>query len=114
MEDRGFERLGAKPPVRQWCRGFSCRNYGITSHSTPVDLLYNFGLIGCTLFYAIFACMFWRLYRMSDRRLRSLRATLIGATVCYLFITLSPGFYYCDSLPPFSGSASGLHAATSR
>ena len=38
-------------------------DFGTTSHSTPIDLLYNTGAIGFALFYAILLSIFWRLYR---------------------------------------------------
>jgi hypothetical protein len=69
-------------------------DYGITSHSTPVDLLYNSGIIGCVLFYSAFAALAWRLSRARDRDLGSLRPLIFGALVCYLFMTLSGTLHY--------------------
>jgi hypothetical protein len=68
-------------------------DFGVTSHSTPVDLLYNTGLIGCLLFYAVFASLGWRLLKV-DPRTRVPHALILGAIVCYVFISLSGTMYY--------------------
>jgi O-antigen ligase len=84
-------------------------DFGITSHSTPIDLLYNTGLIGIGLFYGIFAAMLWRWYHDRDPRRRGLRAIMLGITCCYLFISASGLVYYDAFLPAFVGIAAGLH-----
>lgn len=68
--------------------------YGITSHSTPADLLYNTGITGFLLFYAILISMAWRLVRARDKNLDSFRALVFGALVCYSFISLSAPLHY--------------------
>jgi hypothetical protein len=75
--------------------------FGITSHSTPVDLLYNSGVIGFGLFYGIFASMTWRLVRLRDAGLRSASAVIFAALVCYVFISLSGTIHYNASLAVF-------------
>src|SRR5690606_23119399 len=40
--------------------------FGITSHSTPTDLLYNSGLIGLVLFYSVFVSLVRRLWLRRD------------------------------------------------
>jgi hypothetical protein len=67
-------------------------DYGITSHSTPIDLLYNTGLIGFALFYGMFVSLTVRLFRSMASR--SLRALTFAGVVCYLFITLSGTMLY--------------------
>ncbi len=67
-------------------------DYGITSHSTPVDLLYNTGLIGFSLFYAMFVSLAVRLF--NPRASRSLRALTFAAVVCNVFITFSGTVFY--------------------
>jgi hypothetical protein len=69
-------------------------DFGVTSHSTPVDLLYNTGLIGCVLFYAIFGSIVWRLLEARDARARSPGALALGALTCYAFMSLSGTMYY--------------------
>jgi hypothetical protein len=69
-------------------------DFGVTSHSTPVDLLYNTGLIGCVLFYGIFGSIAWRLLEAQDPRARSPRGLALGALTCYAFISLSGTMYY--------------------
>lgn len=68
--------------------------YGITSHSTPVDLLYNVGLIGCALFYAVFGSLAWRLIAQRRAAPERLDALIFGVWVCYLFISLSAPLHY--------------------
>jgi O-antigen ligase len=69
-------------------------DYGITSHSTPIDLLYNTGLIGISLFYGMFGSLTWRLIR-DDRRVPGApRAVMLAALVCYAFISLSGTMEY--------------------
>jgi O-antigen ligase len=69
-------------------------DYGITSHSTPIDLLYNFGIVGFALFYAIFGSIVLRLMRVPRRNLGSLPALIFAGVVCYVFITLSGTMHY--------------------
>lgn len=68
--------------------------YGITSHSTIVDVLYNTGLIGFVLFYALFASLLWRLYRMRAHVPYEVRGVVFGGAICYLFISLSGTMHY--------------------
>jgi O-antigen ligase len=69
-------------------------DFNYTSHSTVVDLLYNTGLIGFMLFYAIFASIAWRLFQARDLVARSPRGLVFGALACYAFISLSGTMYY--------------------
>jgi hypothetical protein len=69
-------------------------DFGVTSHSTPVDLLYNSGLIGFGLFYGILISIGWRLHRALDSAGSGLRAFLSGLLICYVFISLSAPMYY--------------------
>lgn len=75
-------------------------SFGITSHSTLIDLLYNSGLVGFALFYGIFMAMTWRLLR-ARRAGRTVDALIFGALVCYVFITLSGTMHYNSSLAAF-------------
>jgi O-antigen ligase len=69
-------------------------DFNYTSHSTVVDLLYNTGLIGFTLFYSIFASIAWRLFKTSDPGTRYPRGLIFAALTCYAFISLSGTMYY--------------------
>lgn len=76
---------------------------GITSHSTPIDLLYNSGLIGLVLFYSIFVSILWRLHRSRDERITTGRVLILGVTTCYLFISMSGTLHYAPFLAAFIG-----------
>jgi O-antigen ligase len=83
-------------------------DYGITSHSTPIDLLYNFGIVGFALFYAIFASIMLRLIRVPRRELGSLPALIFAGAVCYGFITLSGTMHYNMFLAIFIAISAAL------
>lgn len=82
-------------------------DYGVTSHSTPVDLLYNTGLIGCLLFYASLGSIAWRLFQRQVPARRPL-ALILGALTCYLFISLSGTMYYDNFLAAVMAISTGL------
>jgi O-antigen ligase len=82
--------------------------YGITSHSTPVDLLYNTGLIGFCLFYAIFISLAWRLLIRPGNHDVAMRAVLLVATAVYGFITLSGTVFYLSFMGAFLGVSCAL------
>jgi len=71
--------------------------FGITSHSTPIDLLYNSGLIGFCLFYAIFISFASRLYAARSESASTLHFLLFAALLCYFFVSLS-GIVHANSL----------------
>jgi branched-subunit amino acid transport protein len=83
-------------------------DYGVTSHSTPIDLLYNSGLIGFGLFYALFMSIAWRMVRARASGLQDLLAILAATAVCYLFISLSATMYYDNYLAAYMGLCIGL------
>jgi hypothetical protein len=76
-------------------------DYGITSHSTPIDLLYNFGVVGFALFYAMFASIALRLMTLRSGGQGSLPALIFAGIVCYVFITLSGTLHYNAFLAGF-------------
>jgi O-antigen ligase len=76
-------------------------DYGITSHSTPIDLLYNFGVVGFVLFYAMFASIILRLMTLRSRSRGNLPALIFAGVVCYVFITLSGTMHYNAFLAVF-------------
>jgi O-antigen ligase len=78
-------------------------DYGITSHSTVIDLLYNFGLIGLILFYGVFASLIWRLLPIAARRLSGQRSLIFGGIVGYGFVSLSGTLHYNIFLAAFIG-----------
>lgn len=83
-------------------------DYGVTSHSTPIDVLYNAGVIGLALFYAMFLCLAQRLFRARGKSLVNLRALLFATFVCYLFITLSSALHSDGFLAVFVASSTAL------
>ena len=97
-ERKEWERRGIKGWIRSPLFGNGVEafrtDYGITSHSTPIDLLYNFGIVGFGIFYAIFGSILLRLMRVPRRELGSLPALIFGGVVCYMFITVSGTMHY--------------------
>jgi O-antigen ligase len=67
-------------------------NYGITSHSAPIDLLYNTGLIGLLLFYGMYASLAWRLLKSGASQ--SVRALTLAVVVCNVFMSFSGTLFY--------------------
>ena len=76
-------------------------NVGITSHSTPVDVLYNFGLIGFVLFYSLFALVVRRLYIARRARLGALPVLIFSGVICFLFMSLSEPLHYSSFFAVF-------------
>ncbi|MEO8019655.1 MAG: hypothetical protein ABI769_17740 [Pseudomonadota bacterium] len=84
--------------------------YGVTSHSTAGDLLYNVGLIGCTLFYLTFISLGLRLLTPSASDSQAIRATILATLVCFLSMTFSGTIFYHPLLGAFlTVSACVLH-----
>ncbi len=77
--------------------------YGITSHSTPIDLLHNSGLIGATLFYALFLSLFWRLLAARKRVSRHIRFIELAGLVCFSFISMTATVHYNAFFAAFIG-----------
>ena len=75
--------------------------FGITSHSTPIDLLHNSGLIGLVLFYSVFASLAWRLIVEARSSPRNIRFLIFASLICFLFITLSGTMHYNAFLAAF-------------
>jgi O-antigen ligase len=105
--EKGIEGWAQNPIFGHGVEAFR-NDYGITSHSTPIDLLYNFGLIGFTLFYAIFISIAWRLFHARNRKLAGLHAIILGGLVCYLFITLPGTMHYSIFLAVFIAISSAI------
>jgi hypothetical protein len=81
---------------------------GVTSHSTPIDLLYNTGVLGFAVFYAIFVSLAIRLAQLRDSDLGSLPALIFAGLVCYSFITLSGTMHYSSFMAIFFAMSVGL------
>jgi hypothetical protein len=103
----GIEGWATNPLFGNGVEAFRADN-GVTSHSTPVDLLYNTGLIGFTLFYGMLLSMAWRLSRSRGLRARYPRALLVAGLVCYTFISLSGTMYYDNFLAAFMAIGTAL------
>lgn len=106
-EREGLEGWATNPVFGHGAESFRAEN-GITSHSTPIDLLYNFGLVGLALFYAVFASLLWRLTGKADARSQSLRALILAGVVCQVFMSLSGTLYYQSFLALFVGTSTAL------
>jgi hypothetical protein len=89
-------------------------DYGTTSHVTPVDLLYNYGIIGLVLFYSIFASLIWRLLQVVARHQSKQRSLILGGIVCYVFVSLSGTMHYEIFLGAFIGISVALFAVNDR
>jgi hypothetical protein len=83
-------------------------DFGVTSHSTPIDLLYNTGLVGLVLFYALFASLGLRLIEVRGLQLGTLPTLVFAGLVCYGFITLSGTMHYNSFLAIFFAISTGL------
>lgn len=82
--------------------------YGITSHSSHVDLMYNSGLIGIVLFYGVFGSLFLRLYRARHDGLREARMIVLASAACFLFMSFSGTIQYILPLAAFFAFAIGI------
>jgi hypothetical protein len=87
-------------------------DYGITSHATPIDLLYNFGAVGFILFYSMFASIVLRLMMLKGMHSGNLPALIFAGTVCYVFITLSGTMHYNAFLAIFISASGALLGRT--
>lgn len=68
--------------------------FDITSHSTPIDLLHNSGIIGLVLFYSIFLSVGLRLLRCASASSRNLKLLVFSCLTCFLFTSLSGVMHY--------------------
>ena len=111
---RYWETEGLKGWTRNPVLGYGVEafraDYGNTSHSTVIDLLYNAGLVGFGLFFGIFVSIAWRLYRASVPAVRGFRAVAIAGLVCYLFMSLSATLYYDTFVAAFVAIGAGVLA----
>lgn len=64
---------------------------GVTSHSTPVDLLYNSGLVGLMLFYGLFLSVVLRIFRAPRK---AVAPVMFGASICFCFMSISGIAHY--------------------
>jgi len=102
----GWQSLGVEGWLRSPLFGNGVEAFrldnGVTSHSTPIDLLYNSGVIGFLAFYAMFVSLGLRLVQVRGLALGSLPSLIFGGLVCYLFITLSGTMHYNTFMAIFS------------
>lgn len=83
-------------------------DFSTTSHSTPIDLLYNYGLIGFGLFYGMFASIAWRLLKARNVQFRGVRARIAACLIAYVFISLSGTIYYEPFVAMFIATSSAV------
>jgi len=118
--DQGVAGWQRNPVIGYGAEAFRA-DFGITSHSTPVDLLYNFGIIGLGLFYSVFASLALRLVRAGRQGSVGPQPLIFAGIVCYSFISLSGTVFYnafvamfiataCVFIGDESGSGDELHA----
>jgi hypothetical protein len=107
-----WQNLGLKGWIRSPLFGNGVEafrtDYGVTSHSTPIDLLYNTGLIGLVAFYGIFASLAVRLVQVRGLALGSLPSLIFAGLICYSFITLSGTMHYNSFMAIFFAISTGL------
>jgi hypothetical protein len=103
----GLRGWSVNPVFGHGVEGFLA-DFGITSHSTPIDLLYNWGLIGFSLFYGILASITWRLMTARNARWRGVRARIAAFLISYSFMSLSGNLYYEPFLAIFVALSVGL------
>lgn len=82
--------------------------YGITSHSTFIDLVYNSGLVGVALFYGVLLSVALRLRASRGNVPRDTRIVVLGGLACYFFVSLSAPVHYAPTLGAFIGLSAAL------
>jgi O-antigen ligase len=83
-------------------------DYGITSHSTPIDLLYNFGLIGLVLFYGMFGTVVGRLFLIRRTQAGQLPVLVFAGLTCYIFMSLAATMHYNSFVAVFIAVSAAL------
>ncbi len=106
-EKEGLKGWAANPIFGNGMEAFRS-DFSTTSHSTPIDLLYNYGLIGFGLFYGLFASLALRLQRARNPQFRSVRARIAVGLVAYSFISLSGLIYYEQFVAIYVAMSSAL------
>ncbi|MEP7242296.1 MAG: hypothetical protein ABI885_01270 [Gammaproteobacteria bacterium] len=106
-KDAGIRGWVANPVFGYGVEAFR-NDIGITSHSTPIDLLYNSGAIGLVLFYSLLGSILWRLRGARSASRRGLFAMIFAVLVCYAFITLSGTMYYDYFMAAFVATSASL------
>jgi hypothetical protein len=106
-EKEGLKGWAANPVFGSGMEAFRA-DFSTTSHSTPIDLLYNYGLIGFGLFYGMFASIAWRLLKgRRNRQFRTVRARIAACLIAYVFISLSGTIYYEPFIAIFIAISAG-------
>ncbi len=82
--------------------------FGITSHSTYVDLLYNSGVIGLVLYYGIFVSVALRLRSAARDDSRNLLMLVFAGLICYAFVSFSGMLHYSSAFAAFIALSVGL------
>jgi hypothetical protein len=83
-------------------------DHGVTSHSSPVDLAYNMGLIGIVLFYSLFASLLAKAFAPAVNDRRALRALILALVVCSVFVSLSGTYFYNSFLAASVGICTAM------
>ena len=91
----GLEGWASNPVFGEGVEAFRA-THGAHSHTVPVELLYNTGLIGFVLFYSVFASLMFRVLLTGQTAARNLHALVVAGTVCYMLMTFggTPQYEY--------------------
>lgn len=103
----GLRGWAANPVFGHGVEAFRAR-YGITSHSSHIDLLYNSGLVGAVLFYGMLASVLLRLRRSRAVAPDGLRLVVLGGVLCYTIMSFAGTVHYMLSLGAFVALSAGL------
>ncbi|MFQ5609111.1 MAG: O-antigen ligase family protein, partial [Woeseiaceae bacterium] len=103
----GIEGWSESPLFGNGVESFRSR-VGITSHSTPIDLLYNSGLVGFMLFYSVLASLAMRVLGKKAAGSLQVRATVLVFGITFLFITLFGTMHYSAFLAAFIAMSAAL------
>jgi len=103
----GLRGWASNPVFGHGVEAFRSR-FGLTSHASHVDILYNSGVIGVALFYGIFVSVLIRLYRARHGEYRNARVIILGGLICYLFISFAGTIHYIATLAAFLALGIGI------
>jgi hypothetical protein len=103
----GLRGWASNPVFGHGVEAFRAR-FGITSHASSVDLLYNSGIIGACLFYGMLASLLLRLRRPHRDLPRGIPLVVAGGTACYTFMSFFGTIHYLLTLGAFVALSAGL------
>ncbi len=99
---RGLQGWAENPVFGHGVEAYRAQ-FGLTSHTSAIDLLYNSGSVGFLLFYGVIASVLRRVYRAGPGRGDGLRALIVGTMTCYAVISLAGNVHYSAVLAAVIG-----------